>query len=234
MAMVFRKVVTNDLFSENEVSNVHSPEVLSTHYARPRLEGRPRLGAVTFLTVDTEMDRDLSAMHQRCVEEAVATIWQTGWSAHMVLIDAPWQPKSVMVRYKRLWKRYSQIQGFDPAQLSEEVMVESQEGLRFGGVVQLTKDSFWLASQIVWEEFHSAFLIISRTNDYMNVATIRQLMDFAFPEVNGKWDSQVDLLNVCHHICPRGDAIGRVTGDWDSRDIAIDLIMQPEYLQEFG
>jgi hypothetical protein len=173
-------------------------------------------------------------MHQRCVEEAVATIWQTGWNAHMVLIDAPWQPKSVMVRYKRLWKRYSQIQVFDPAQLSEEVMVESQEGLRFGGVVQLTKDTFALASRIVWESPHSAFLLLSRANDYMNVAFIRQLMHFAFPEVSGKWDIRADLLNVCHHVCPRGDAIGRVTGDWDSRDVAIDLIMTPEFLSEFS
>lgn len=98
----------------------------------------------------------------------------------------------------------------------------------------LTKDSFALASQIVWEEHHSAFLILSRTNDYMNVVSIRQLKDFAFPEVNGKWDSRVDFLNVCHHVCPRGDAIGRVTGDWDSWDVEIDLIIQPEHLQEFG
>lgn len=139
-----------------------------------------------------------------------------------------------MVRYKRLWKGYPQIQVFDPAQLSEEVMVESQKGLRFGGVVRLTKDTFALASQIVWEAPHSAFLILSRTNDYMNVVSIRQLMDFAFPEVNGKWDIRADLLNVCHQVCPRGDAIGRVSGDWDSRDVAIDLIMAPEFLQEFS
>jgi hypothetical protein len=68
----------------------------------------------------------------------------------------------------------------------------------------------------------------------MNVVSIRQLMDFAFPEVNGKWDIRADLLNVCHQVCPRGDAIGRVSGDWDSRDVAIDLIMAPEFLQEFS
>jgi hypothetical protein len=79
MAMEFRKIVVNDLFLKNKVLNVQSPEALATHYARPRL------GAATFLTVDTKMDRDLAAIHQCCVDGAVATIWPTGWNSYLFL-----------------------------------------------------------------------------------------------------------------------------------------------------
>jgi hypothetical protein len=68
----------------------------------------------------------------------------------------------------------------------------------------------------------------------MNIATIQQLIDIAFPGAKGKVADQVNLLTVCLQVCLSGDAIGRVSGRWDSRDSAIDLIMQPENLREFS
>jgi hypothetical protein len=222
-----KTIVTKDLFTANDCLNL---DYLETAWTRELI---PRLSAMSVRAFDENPERDLRSMHLNCAAAVTKLVRKSGRQIYLFLADAPWQPKSAMVRYKRLWKRYPKVQEFDSSDLSQEIMLESPAGIRYGGIARVGEEKFALASQIVSEEPHGAFFICSRIESYLDPPMIKAIMDIAFPESTKGPAHMVDLFNVCSHLCGRGDAIGRVSRDWDSRSITIDLIMLPECLDEF-
>lgn len=225
--MKLKRLIARDLFVENKCFNFDYAE------AAWMTESIPRIGAVSFLCTDHSAQRDESKMIGKCAEAVDRAIRQRSMEAYLFLVHAPIQPRTVMVQHKRLWKSFPITYGLDPLSLSKDAAVEYPEGIRFGGVARISSQDFSLAARIAHAEEHGALMIASRSSGYMELQSIKDLIGFAFPVINGKQSTRLNLLSMVIRICAKGDVAIRVAGNLESGEISLDMLMQPELLSDF-
>ncbi len=108
-------------------------------------------------------------MDNACAENAIPLLFENvtlsnRYKLWLFTAHCPWQPKSVMVKHQKLWKGLSRKWDLSTLRLYDEVMSESEEGIRFAGVGEVAQDGF-LTSILLMREEPSSFLILSERDN---------------------------------------------------------------------
>jgi hypothetical protein len=77
---------------------------------------------------------------------------------------------------------------------------------------------------------HACAIIFSSRVDMTDPANIETIFRTAFSSAGGGGGMDVDWLALAVSLCPRGDVLLRVSGLFDDREAAVDLIATPENL----
>jgi len=226
--MEIKRFSTQDIFQKNECLRFDLAE------AAFRVEVVPKIGAVSIICRDVDSNRSLEAMDNACIEHARAILFdEERFNLFLFLAHAPWQSKSAMVKHNKLWKSFPKTQLLGQCNLSQELMIESREGLRFAGVAKIDSDHLVPAMNILRHENHSAAMILSSRDDISTLEGIRALYDAAFPTIGNKGATRLDLLNLALKVCPLGDVVVRMGGTLDDRETSIDLLMESYLITTF-
>ena len=227
--MNIRKIVATDLFSENEILQFQSQLLQQANK-------QPEIGAIGIVVEETKIPRDLKVLDKICAENAIPLIFDntflTEYKLWLFLAHEPWQPNSAMVKHKKLWKSFPTSWNLDCLQLFPEKIIESFEGLRYFGVAEVKKETFYNATQIL-RNSRSGAIVLSKKNFGKLEFEITHLFEYAFPKNNNLPQNAVDWQSLSIGCCPSRDIIVRVSGSWDEREVSIDLIMLRELLSFF-
>lgn len=230
ISMEIRTIVAPDLFSENEVLRFQSQRLQSE-------SRKPEIGAASIVVEEKKLPRDLKTLDKVCAENAIPLIFEntflTEYKFWLFLAHEPWQPKSAMVRHKKLWKSLPTSWNLDCLQLFPEIMIESSEGLRYFGIAEVKKETFYNATQIL-RNTRAGAIVLSKRNYGKSESEVIQLFDYAFPKKNELPQNAIDWQNLSIGCCPAHDIIVRVSGSWDEREVSLDLIMLRELLPFFS
>jgi len=229
--MQIRKLVAPDVFIMNDCL------IFDGSRAEKLVDIVPALSCASILASEEGIPSNQEALEQSCTDCATKLLF--GYQSPsdddrlwLLLAHGPWQAKSAMVRNKKLWRSLSSKLPLESFLLSQDVLVESDAGLRFVGVAEVTKDNFLTAVQVMRSEPSSA-MILSKRQDIYSEDGIRFLFDSAFSPRDRAIQASVDWLNLALHCSPLGDVVIRVGGSWDEREASLDFIMQKAKLTIF-
>ena len=77
----------------------------------------------------------------------------------------------------------------------------------------------------------SSFAIIfSRRNDIDSPHSIQEIFSHGFTKHNDVEQTSIDWMALAISLCPKGDMLLRVSGHFDDREAAVDLIATPQNL----
>ena len=193
------------------------------------------MGAFCIVTTEPDFPRDLTRMDEACLRKAKSLLLdlllESSKAIWLLVAHGPWQPRSAAVRHSRLWNSFWSRYGLRGANLSPEIMVESDEGIRFAGVAMIDSSALFTGTQILRQQ-PSCALIISGRTEIPTEHGIRQLFEFAFPIRGRNQQAEVDWLCLSLGCCPLGDVIVRVSGGIDDRETALDFIMSSQNLSQ--
>jgi hypothetical protein len=226
-----QRIVTHDLYTENDSIIFDKRRV--NHLAK----AVPELVALSIITTKEGLPRDLELMDKICVENATPLLFANPWlgSNHRLWLFAahePWQPKSRIIRYKKLWKSFLSKWDLSVFRLSDEIMIESDEGIRFAGVAEVPETGFFTAAKILLEN-PSCALILSEREDINLENGIMNLFNAAFCPPDRKPQVGIDWLSLALDCCSQKDIVIRVVDSWDERIALINMIMPLEKLKLF-
>ena len=226
-----RNVVAPDVFVENECVTFHKSRALQITHAIPEL------AAVCIVATEVELPREMELLDKACADYAIPLLFANprmnrDYKVWLFASHGPWQPNSVMVNHYKLWRSFPSKWRLDDFRLGPEIMVESSEGIRFAGLAEVSKASFFTATQIVRSE-SSCALILSARAEICIERGIVQLFNSAFPPGNGTAQWGVDWLSLSLDCCQLGDVVIRVGGSWCEREASLDFFMSPKLLPIF-
>lgn len=232
--MQTQKLIAGDLFVKNDC--------LWFDRAKAALltDAVPPLSAVCIVSTEHELPRELELMDKACVEAAAPLLFASerlseNYKLWLFLAHGAWQARSVMVKHRKLWRSFPSAWNLDGFQLCREQLVESDKGLRFMGVAEVRPEGLFTATQILRRESSGA-LILSRRDYCESEDEVARLFHSAFPSRGGGGAAQewIDWLSFSLSCCPSGDIVIRISGSWDEREAALNLIMLPEQLPRFN
>jgi hypothetical protein len=229
--MQIRVVPASNVFLQNDCI------VFDRARATQLVDSVPDIAALSVICREEQLPRDLALMDKACVEHAVSllfgnTAFDKRYRVWLFLCHGPSQPRSVMVKHKGLWASFPIKWKLNMLCRSDEIVFESKDGLRYAGVAQIGADSLFTATQLLRAN-PSCALIISKRLDVSSENGINALFKSAFPLRREVAASRVDWLHLSLNLCPVGDILGSVTGSWDEREAAFNLIMRRDTLPLF-
>lgn len=196
----------------------------------------PKLAAMTILCEEKGLPRNLELMDKACAgygERLLKNLTvNLNYKIWMFLAHGPWQMKSAVVRHNKLWKSLLKEWPLNARSLSQEIMVESQDGIRFAGVAEIGPESLFIATQILRQE-QSGAIILSQRNGLDSKDGVLQIFRAAFPIEKGKERTRIDWLSLCLNLCVMGDVIIKIGGSWDERETSLDFIFTLDKLASF-
>lgn len=223
-----------------EVSRIMSPDLYvdneSLVFDHDRAESlcrpAPPLAAVSFVATTEGLPERLPELARACGDEAASFVAalsspRQGW---LFVADGPWREATSLVLHRRLWKnRVSLGESQVGGRRSEEVAIRNGRNVRYAGVVEVTPELMDQAVDIVRTD-HACAIIFSSRVDMTDPANIETIFRTAFSSAGGGGGMDVDWLALAVSLCPRGDVLLRVSGLFDDREAAVDLIATPENL----
>lgn len=227
-----QKFIADDLFIKNDCVWFDRSK------ASRMTDAVPPLAAVCIVSIEHQLPRELELMDKACVEAAIPLLFANerlseNCKVWLFLAHGPWQANSVMVKHRKLWRSFPSAWNLDDFQLCRELMVESHKGVRFMGMAEVSQEGLFTATQIL-RSGSSGALILSQSDYCESEVDVPRIFNSAFPERAGAAQEQIDWLNLSLACCPSNDIVIRVSGSWDEREAALDLIMLPEQLPRFN
>lgn len=225
------RALAPELFATNEVLLFDRPDAAEVEWLVPGIS------AISFVASATEPSERASDLLAGCSQEAeefisgsedlrTRRLWL--YAAH-----GPWQPKSAVVKYKKLWRSlFGQGFSFDFGVKSEELQFESADGFRFAGVVEVPLERFPDAAEQARQNRAFA-LILSERSDISTVEVLREVSLAAF-HLEGSGATSVDWVSLSRYLCPRGDVAIRAYGYFDDVTASLDFIMPTELFLRLG
>ncbi len=218
-----------------------NPRGLRSHNSRhgkrlPEMSHQ-ELSAVTFLARKTAWTDELSSMLQACGSLMKQFFVDCGFHDYdfwLVVAHGPWQPDTRITRYRKLWKSNRQLVPFrNLTNRSDEILIESDAGLRYAGMVELDDNTFGQAIELLRTD-SACFILASNRSQVHSADSLVNMISLAFPnDDSGMKSTSVDWLNVAASLCARGDFVVRVSGLFDDPEATIDLIFSSEVLPDF-
>jgi len=229
--MHIRKVVTPDVFVENKCVTFDKSRALQISNAIPEL------AAVCIVATELELPREMELLDKAWADYAIPLLFANprmnrDYKVWLFASLGSWQPRSVMVKHYKLWKRFRNEWSLDDFKLGPESMVESSEGIRFAGLAEVSKAGFFTATQIVRSSIACAIILSARAEISIE-RSIVQLFNSAFPPYKGTAQSSVDWLSLSLDCCQLGDVVIRASGPWCEREASLDFFMSPKLLPIF-
>jgi hypothetical protein len=197
----------------------------------------PALAALCVITSEPNLPRSLEVMDRACAEQLEPLLFQNqhlkSFRLWLFVAHGPWQRKSVMVKHKKLWRSLPWRLPEDISHLGEEIAVESDEGIRYASVAEVSRKGFYSAVHILRQE-GSSTLLLSQREDLPSKNGISDLFRNAFCPKDEKVKVAVDWLNLSLFSSMRQDMVMRLGGSWDERETALSLILPAEMLSLFS
>jgi hypothetical protein len=221
MTTEVERIVSPGLFLPN------SSLLLDPSRARAFADPPPRLAAVTYVARRRAPSDGLDAVVAAAVQPATSAVYDAfqAQAATLFVADGPLQISSPTRKHKRLWNAHPEVKGaFDPSALGEEILFEYAGGIRYAGLVVITREHFAEVARLARRD-HALAILARRDAREVDAATIFMA---AFPEKDGIPASSIDWLSLCAQRCPAGDLVVRAAGGFDDPEAAIDLIVCPE------
>lgn len=227
MTTSVNRTTSPDLFVENE--SLLFDRARASHMS----DTIPPLAAITFSAEKSTMLEDLKDLASACGKDAVflaKSKMGKEFRVWLFVSQRPWQPANRIVRHRKLWKDYRElIESGGIVNVSDEVEVSSEVGIRFSGVLEVTGSSIESALELVRTNPACA-MICSKRQDIDSQVSVRSIFSFAFPKKDGIEQVQVDWMTLALGLCPMGDVLIRVSGQFDDREAAVDVIALQEYI----
>jgi hypothetical protein len=187
---------------------------------------------VSFVAKAEGVPDGLQELARACGDEAASfvaarSVPRKGW---LFVADGPWREATALVLHRRLWKnRVSLSESQVGGRRSEEVAIRNGRNVRYAGVVEVTPELMDQAVDIVRTD-HACAIIFSSRVDMTDPANIETIFRSAFSGASDEARIDVDWLALAVSLCPLGDVLLRVSGLFDDREAAVDLIATPENL----
>lgn len=230
--MYTKKVITYDVFVKNGSLSFDRARAINLQ------SNLPNLAAVSFISSEPSLPRDMSLLTKACVESVEPLLFSDKQlrekdKVWLFAAHGPWQPKSAMVKHKKLWNSFLSKWNLSAFCLYDEITIESDQGIRFAGIAQVSREALLTASQIVEQE-RSCAMILSNRREISSEDGIRYLFDSAFLPKDSVNQVSIDWLNLALRQILLGDSVIKVSGSWDERESSFDIILLQEKLGLLG
>ncbi len=221
------KFISTDLYSKNRSLLFDSQRVGS------QLTSLPPLGAVTFIAQRSNPSQNLQDLAVACGREAfllVKSAYNESYKRWLFISDGPWKEATRIVLHQKLWKNHRDlVEAGASGYKSDEVAVEVGGKVRYAGLLEITDGL--IEKAINSTRVCSSFAIIfSNRNDIILPISINQIFSDAFIKRDQFERTSIDWMSLAIALCPQGDMLMRVSGLFDDREAAVDLIATPEKL----
>ncbi len=161
---------------------------------------------------ESPLTLDLAAVQmQRILQGALGELVMTGW---LFLGHAPWQPRSRLVEYKRIWKSLAGRFDLTQLQTGEEIRIESADGIRFAALARVASDGVAPAIAIC-RAFQDGCLILAPASPGWSLAS-EQLFAAAFPSPPGGRPERISTGRRSRYRSAELARSWRETGAWRS------------------
>jgi hypothetical protein len=225
------RIYSPDLFSENESI------LLDADRARSYGISLPRIAALTFLSVRANWRESLDVHAASCVNEAIAFLMSGCGDARyrlwLFVADGPWRLASRLTSYNKLWTARRDLADAPYAlRRGEEVEFRDGQFCRYAGFLEISPNGCEAAIQSVRQ--NSSFSMVFSNRPLESVENVKSAFHSAFPMEGEMRATSIDWLSLVMGLCPKGDILFRVTGQFDDREAAVDLIAQTDVLSTFG
>jgi hypothetical protein len=216
------RIFSPDLFCDNQAI------LLDRQRATQIADRIVPLSALTFLARRSDNSVNLRELAFACCVEAVAVLTGAqslnGYCFWAFISDGPWRQDNRIENYRRLWRNRSQLT--DSAgilRIGEEARFTSQDGIRFAGLLQVTGEALIQALEASRVDPACAVLY-SKSETLGSQFSVQTLFSAAFPKQGGSEQVKIDWLSFALKRCSHGDVLLRVSGLFDDREAAVDLI----------
>lgn len=227
MIIDVKKQFSKDLFVEN------ASLLLGPQRIEQQLDSNPPLGAVTFVAERTNLSLSLRDLAVACGREAIFSARSTldqSYKLWIFIADGPWRPATKTALHQKLWKNHQDlILACGGGHRSDEVAIKVGGQVRHAGLLEITDEMFDKAIDFA-RTFFSCAIIFSKNDAILSQNSITSLFDYSFPKQNGFEQTSVNWLTLAVALCPQDDVIIRVSGLFDDREAAVDLIATPHNL----
>ena len=227
MTISVSKYISTNLYVKN-ASLLFDPQ--RVHH---QLDTIPPLGAVTFMAERTSPSQNLRDLAIACGKEAISLASRTyGKSCRtwLFISDGPWKQATRIALHQKLWKNHRDlVLGAERGQKSDEVAIEAGGQIRYAGALEVTDELIERAIESA-RVCSSCAIILSKREEVISQMSIRYIFSCAFPKQNGIEQTSVDWMNLAMALCPQGDVLMRISGLFDDREAAADLIANPQNL----
>ena len=192
----------------------------------------PPLAAMSFVARAEGNSCGLQELARACADEAASfvaalSVPRQGW---LFVADGPWREATAHVLHRRLWKNRASLgESHVGGRRSEDVAIRNGRNVRYAGVVEITPELRDQAIDIARTDRACAIIFSSRV-DMTDPATIEIIFRRAFSGASDEARTDVDWLALAVSLCPLGDVLLRVSGLFDDREAAVDVIATPENL----
>lgn len=213
-----RKIVSESVFDDDRWPLFDKERAASYSIAVPPLT------VIEFIATGSD---DLGELATAAGAEAIALITSIPgieYRTWLFVAHGPWQLANRIVRYNKLWKEHRDlIQSSGVIKVGDEVEIESSGLIRFAGFLEVTGEAFLKAINLVRTNSACA-IICSKQPEIDSEASVRSIFLSAFPEADGTRQVSVDWMTLAIYLCPQGDILIRVSGLFDDREAAADVI----------
>ena len=220
MTTNIRKIVSPDLFVENDSI------LFDRRRAAEFVENIPLLGAITLVATDLaseSLERRAIACGREAVS-AVSSVWGTDYALWLFVADGPWKHANRITSHQKLWKNHRDLVESDGiSKIGEEIEVVSDGLIRYAGLLEISRNSCDKAINCVRTN-PSFSMIFSKRPNVDCAQSVRSIFSSAFPKKDGVEQIAVDWLSLALVLCPQSDILIRVTGLFDDREAAVDVI----------
>jgi hypothetical protein len=189
-------------------------------------DARPNVGAVTLTWSDAAASYASTCATaadetRRWIERAIVSPPAGLW---LFLAQTPWQPRSAIVRHKRLWKGLAGNFELSRIEPRDEVCIESEEGIRFAGIGYVTPAGLADAISISRLFDFACPLLAPIADDFPLSAD--ELFAAAFPSAPGKRAStSVDWPSFVSSACRNECIVVRETREAAEGAVAVDFFV---------
>ena len=143
------------------------------------IKSEKELNAVTILSRKTAFSDDLSILAQSCGKQVKPFFKRYGLTDYNLWLFAahgPWQPKTRITKYKKLWKSNPHFKPFTHlTKKSDEIEIESDFGLRYAGMVILENNSLIQGIELLRKD-SACCIIASNRSDVYSSSSLDNLM----------------------------------------------------------
>jgi hypothetical protein len=221
MTTNIRRIISPDLFVENESI------LFDRQRAAKLVDIIPLLGAVTLVAIDSTSSETLERRAIACGHEAVSlvrSVVATDYRLWLFVADGPWKHASRITSHQKLWKSHRDLVESDAVmKRGEEIELVSNGLVRYAGILEVSYNSCDIAINAV-RTTPSFSMFFSKRPNVDSVEGVRLVFSSAFPKKNEIEQIAVDWLSLALGLCPQDDILIRVTGLFDDREAAVDVI----------
>lgn len=143
--------------------------------------------------------------------------------AYLFVSDAVWQPNTKIVSYYGLWKRKLFSDEFlEGKLLSKEIVIESEQGLRYSGIVEV---DFFNMTDAISLALNNAgiFLYVSSNSFQEESENVTKYYESCYPKDEAYEIDLPNILGFAEEISQNGNLIVRPTKDDPSPVISLDI-----------